>query len=66
MSVKRRDLIKHFEDNGFSLLREARSTRFTPTATRRFPSKGIASSTESLQISSANKRESHRNSKNVL
>lgn len=39
MSVKRRDLIKHFQQNGFSLLREGRKHSIYTNGTRVVPIK---------------------------
>jgi hypothetical protein len=55
MSVKRRDLIKYFEEGGFYLLRESGNTQSTRTARKQCPSKDIVLSTESPPTSCANK-----------
>lgn len=62
MSVKRRDLIKHLEENGFTLLREGKKHSIYTNGDKRSPSSGIESSIVSLRIRSANKRECIRNS----
>ena len=44
MSVQRRDLIKYLRDNSFSLLREGKKHRSTPTAKGPFRSSNIDNS----------------------
>jgi predicted RNA binding protein YcfA (HicA-like mRNA interferase family) len=42
MPVKRRDLIRYFEENGFQLLREGRKHSIYTNNEKTIPSKGIA------------------------
>jgi hypothetical protein len=56
MSVKRRDLVKYLEENGFTLLREGKKHSFTPRETGRSPSKGIERLTGSRPMNCANRQ----------
>ena len=63
MSVKRRDLVKYLEENGYSLLREGKKHSIYTKGERTIPSRGTACSTELQPISYASKPASNRSSK---
>ena len=55
MSIKRRDLIRYFEKNGFRLLREGSTIRYTQMMRKLFLLRDIEPSTELRPTNFANK-----------
>jgi len=55
MAVKRREVVRYFEENGFYLLREGKKHSIYTNKVKTIPIKRIAPSTTSLQTNSASR-----------